>query len=171
MMRWTPRKRQATDKPPVVTNTTPLITLAGIELLDLLPTLYGEVWAPRIVLDECQVKAPPTEPDLTQASWLRVVDDVVIDPALPLLDAGEAAALTLAQTSGARLILLDERKARRIAVRMGLPVAGTLAVLLRAKQRGLIAAVHPYLIQMQGQGRRFRPDLITRLLEEAGEEF
>ena len=61
MRRWTPRKRQATDKPPVVTNTTPLITLAGIELLDLLPHLYGEVWTPRIVLDEYQVKVPPSE--------------------------------------------------------------------------------------------------------------
>jgi uncharacterized protein len=47
-----------------VTNTTPLITLAGVGLLDLLPLLYGKVWAPRIVLDEYQAKAPPTEPDL-----------------------------------------------------------------------------------------------------------
>ena len=168
-MRWTPRKRQATDKPPVVTNTTPLITLAGIELLDLLPHLYGEVWAPRIVLDEYQVKAPPTEPDLAGVPWLRVVDDVVIDPTLPLLDVGEAAALSLAKTIEARLILLDERKARRIAARLGLPVAGTLAVLLRAKQHEVIAAVRPYIIQMQSQGRRFHPDLITRLLEDAGE--
>ena len=51
-----------------MTDTTPLITLAGIGLLDLLPLLYGRVWAPRIVLDEYQAKAPPTEPDLTQAS-------------------------------------------------------------------------------------------------------
>ena len=35
-----------------MTNTTPLITLAGVGLLDLLPLLYGKVWAPRIVLDE-----------------------------------------------------------------------------------------------------------------------
>lgn len=68
MMKWTLGKRQATDKHPVVTNTTPLITLAGIELLDLLPKLYGEVWAPRMVLDEYQAKAPPTEPDLAQVS-------------------------------------------------------------------------------------------------------
>ena len=154
-----------------MTNTTPLITLAGIELLDLLPRLYGEIWAPRIVLEEYQVKAPPTEPDLARASWLRVIDDVVINPTLPLLDGGEAAALSLAQTIGARLILLDERKARRIAVRMGLPVAGTLAVLLRAKQQGFIATVSPYIKQMQSQGRRFHPDLIIRLIEDAGESF
>lgn len=152
-----------------MTNTTPLITLAGIELLELLPRLYGEIWAPRVVVDEYQVKAPPTEPDLTQASWLKVIDGVSIDPTLPLLDAGEAAALSLAQMSGARLVLLDERKARRIATRMGLPIAGTLAVLLRAKQQGIIAVLRPYIIQMQNQGRRFHPDLITRLLTEAGE--
>ena len=169
MMKWTSGKRQTTDKHPVVTNTTPLITLAGIELLDLLPNLYGEVWAPRIVLDEYQAKIPPTEPGLTQVPWLKVVDDVIIVPALPLLDAGEAAAISLAQTVEARLILLDERKARRIAARMGLPIAGTLAVLLRAKQHGLIAAVRPYIIQMQSQGRRFHPNLIAYLLEEAGE--
>src|SRR5947209_20361479 len=124
--------------------------------------MYGQIWAPHIVVEEYQAKAPPTEPDLVQAPWLRVVDDVVIDPTLPLLDAGEAAALSLAKTIEARLILLDERKARRIAARLGLPVAGTLAVLLRAKQHEVIAAVRPYIIQMQSQGRRFHPDLITR---------
>jgi len=131
--------------------------------------LYGEVWAPRIVLDEYRAKKPPTEPDLAQASWLTVVDAVSIDPTLPLLDVGEAAALSLAQTIGARLILLDERKARRIAARRGLQVAGTLAVLLRAKQQGLIAAIRPSITQMQSQGRRFHPDLIARLLEDVGE--
>ena len=152
-----------------MTNTTPLITLAGVWLLDLLPLLYDKVWAPRIVLDEYQAKAPPTEPDLAQATWLTVVDAVIIDPTLPLLDVGEAAALSLAQTIRARLILLDERKARRIAARIGLQVAGTLAVLLRAKQQRLIAAIRPYITQMQSQGRRFHPNLIARLLEDAGE--
>ena len=154
-----------------MTNTTPLITLAGVGLLNILPQLYGEIWTPRIVLEEYRVKAPPNEPDLTRIPWLRVVDDVVINPKLPLLDGGEAAAISLAQTSGARLILLDERKARRIAARIGLSIAGTLAVLLRAKQQGFITAIRPYIVQMQSQGRRFHPNLIARLLEEAGEEL
>lgn len=157
------------SRPPVVTNTTPLITLAGVGLLDLLPHLYGAVWAPRAVLDEYQAKIPPTEPDLGHLSWLTIVDGVVIDPTLPLLDVGEAAALSLAQAVGARLILLDERKARRIAMGRGLRVAGTLAVLLRAKEQGLIMAMQPYIRQMQAQGRRFHPNLIARILADAGE--
>ena len=152
-----------------MTNTTPLITLAGVGLLNLLPLLYGQIWAPRTVLDEYQAKSSPTEPDVAEMSWLTVVDNVTIDPTLSLLDGGEAAALSLAQTLGARLVLLDERKARRIAERIGLQIAGSLAVLLRAKQQGLIIAIQPYITQMQGQGRRFHPDLVARLLEEAGE--
>lgn len=152
-----------------MTNTTPLITLAGVGLLDLLPRLYDEIWAPRIVLDEYSAKVPPTEPDLALVSWLTVIDAIEIDPALPLLDGGEAAALSLAQSIRARLILLDERKARQIATRIGLQVAGTLAVLLRAKQQGYIAMIRPYIIQMQNQGRRFHPDLIARLLADADE--
>ena len=131
--------------------------------------MYGQIWAPHTVLEEYQAKAPPTEPDLAQALWLTIVDDVIIDPTLPLLDGGEAAALSLAQTIRARLILLDERKARRIAANRGLQVAGTLAVLLRAKQQGRIAAIQPYISQMQSQGRRFHPNLLAHLLEDAGE--
>src|SRR5260370_7425137 len=86
MRKSTSRRRRATDSPPVVTNTTPLITLAGVGLLDLLPLLYGKVWAPRIVLDEYQTKAPPTEPNLAQASWLTVVDPFIIDPPLPFFN-------------------------------------------------------------------------------------
>lgn len=157
------------SKPPVVTNTTPLITLAGVGLLDLLPRLYDVVWAPRAVLDEYQAKAPPAELDLAQVPWLIVVDAVALNPTLPLLDVGEAAALSLAQIVGARLILLDERKARRIAANLGLRVAGTLAVLLRAKEQGLITAIEPYISRMQAQGRRFHPNLITRILKDASE--
>ena len=152
-----------------MTNTTPLISLAGVDLLNLLPRLYGQVLAPRIVLDEYQAKLSPSELDVAQMPWFTVVDNVIVDPTLPLLDGGEAAALSLAQTLKARLILLDERKARRIAARLGLQVAGTLAVLLRAKQQEFIPAIRPYITQMQSQGRRFHPDLIARLLEEAGE--
>ena len=138
-------------------------------MLELLPRLYNEIWTPRVVVEEYQAKSPPDEPNLTQNSWLTIVDTVRINSSLPLLDAGEAAAISLAQTVDARLLLVDERKARRIAVQLGLPIAGTLAVLLRAKQQGHLVALRPYLIRMQAQGRRFHPDLIARVLSEAGE--
>jgi hypothetical protein len=41
----------------VVCNTSPLIKLAGVGLLDLLPQLYGAIWIPEAVRDEYLVRA------------------------------------------------------------------------------------------------------------------
>ena len=121
------------------------------------------------MLNEYQAKLPPNEPELTQKSWITVVNGVVIDPTLPEMDAGEAAAISLALKVGARLILLDERKARRIATSLELPTAGTLAILLRAKNYKLIPAIQPIIREMQNQGRWFHADLIMHVLNDAGE--
>lgn len=85
------------------------------------------------------------------------------------MDLGEAAAISLALKVGARLILLDERKARRIAATLGLPMLGTLAILLRAKEYKLIPAIQPIISEMQNQGRWFHAELIMRVLNDAGE--
>jgi predicted nucleic acid-binding protein len=50
---------------------------------------------------------------------------------------GEAEAIALAIEAGAARIVLDDKKARRIARELGVTVTGTVGVLLRAKQRGL----------------------------------
>lgn len=157
------------DKGAVVADTTQLITLAAAGLLDLLSQLYGQVTVPRVVVAEYQAKASPSDPDLQQLAWLTIVDDVVVDPALPRLGPGEAAAISLAKQLSTRFMLLDERKARRIAASHGLAVVGTLAVLVRAKDQGLLAAMKPYLDAMVAQGRYFSEALINQVLQQVGE--
>lgn len=154
---------------PVVTNTTPLINLAGVGLLDILPQLYGEVLAPRAVISEFQAKTTSVDPDLNHVSWLKISEQITVIPSLPKLGAGETAAISLAKATLARLILLDEKKARAVALSQGLTVVGTLAVLVRAKNTGVLPAVKPHLHLMQSQGRRFSETLIARILEDAGE--
>lgn len=107
-------KRLALDKAPAVADTTPLITLAGVGLFDLLPQLYGHITVPRAVVAEYQVKASSADPDLQQLSWLTIVDNVMVDPTLPPLGPGEAAAISLAKLLSAQFVLLDERKAREM---------------------------------------------------------
>jgi hypothetical protein len=92
------------------------LTKARQAHLGIPPVKYGTLWTPRIVFDEYQAKVPAEEPDLRHVTWLKLMDDVVLDPTLPLLDADEAAAISLAQAVLAQPILLDERKARHIAV-------------------------------------------------------
>jgi predicted nucleic acid-binding protein len=54
----------ATNPGPVVSNTTPLINLVGVGLLDVLPGLYGTVWIPDAVVAEFSAGAKPGDPDL-----------------------------------------------------------------------------------------------------------
>ncbi|MGH2458281.1 MAG: DUF3368 domain-containing protein [Chloroflexota bacterium] len=157
---------------PVVSNTTPLITLAGVGLINVLPALYGKVWIPDVVYEEYRVGQgrDPARPDLDHLPWLLVHPIAPDSEVTETLDAGEAAAIALARACHARLILLDEQRGRREAARLGLPVAGSLAVLIAAKEQGLISAVAPILDQIMAQGRWVGVDLRARVLGLAGEE-
>lgn len=156
---------------PVVSNTTPLISLAGVGLLDLLHVIYNEIWIPDTVFAEYQAgqATHPGSPDISNLPWLLIHPAISHPNAPDNLDAGEAAALALALHSSAQLVLLDERRARREAARLGLPVAGSLTVLLEAKRRGNIAQVGPILEKMVAQGRRISASLRLHVLALAGE--
>jgi len=86
------------------------------------------------------------------------------------LDVGEAQVLALAEEQTVSLVLIDERKARRYAERLGLPLSGTLGVLLLAKEEGIISAVAPLLKAIQEAGLYLHSELIERVLHMAGEK-
>lgn len=156
---------------PVVSNTTPLIALAGVGLLDLLPSLYGDIWIPQAVFREYDLgrATHPGSPDLAQVPWI-VVHQVRLHPSVPpALDPGEREALSLALAQPVRLVLIDELRARRVAAQLGLPLTGSLAVLLEAKQHGLLTAIAPIIDQMIAQGRRISPTLRRHVLDLANE--
>lgn len=167
--RYGGRRRHGLIDRPVVSDTTPLIALAGVGLLDLLPRLYGAVSIPEAVMKEYQNGVGPGDPVLTELAWINVVP-VTRYPGLPdPASNGEAASITLAVTSKARLILLDDKAARRIADKLGLPTGGTLGLLLTAKRAGLIATVAPVVDEMIAQGRHISGRLRTSVLRTAGE--
>jgi predicted nucleic acid-binding protein len=86
------------------------------------------------------------------------------------LDRGEAEAIALAAELSADLLLLDERRARRIASRLGLRYIGVLGVLLDAKNRGDLTAVKPVLEALITQaGFWVSTDLYARVIEASGE--
>ncbi len=157
---------------PVISNTSPLINLAGVGYLDLLRQLYTELWIPELVLAEYEAKRGADEPDLSAIPWIAVqpIAPASSLQALGTLGAGEAAAITLAQASNARLVILDDKRARRIARQVGLIVVGTLGVLLAAKQLDLLPAIKPALDALIAQERRISPWLYDEALRAAGED-
>ncbi len=158
----------------VVVNTTPIIALALIGQLDLLQHLYREVVIPLAVQHE--VLAGGSDgigaTELQRANWIRITplqDPRRADLLLSDLDRGEAEVIALAQELNADLVVVDERLARRHAGRLGLALTGTLGVLLKAKEQGLVPAVGPLIDQLRHGGIRLSEAVVAEALKLAGE--
>jgi predicted nucleic acid-binding protein len=150
----------------LVVNSGPLISLARIGQLQLLPTLFGEVLSPRAVFNEVtQDLLLPGAEEIAKAEWLRVVDALDRDAVERLavsLDAGESEVLVVARELEATAAI-DERRGRNLAASLGIPQTGTVGILLIAKKQGLIPAITPLLDELGAKGVR----LSSRLYEEA----
>lgn len=159
-------------QPPVILNNTPLVALWQIECWDILRELFGEVLIPAAVHAEfLAVDAVSRNEALARANWINVATlaDAKLALVFTSLDTGEAEVLALALETGARLVVLDERKARRMAYRLGLPLTGTIGVILLAKQRGLINRIGPLLEQLIENGLFVDSELVAEALRLADE--
>lgn len=157
---------------PVVLNNTPLVALWAIGRLDLLRQLFGEVLIPEAVREEFLARdAGERARSLEAAPWIRTVAIAHPRQVLSLagLDRGEAEVLVLAEEQEARLVILDEKKARRYAERLGFPKTGTLGLLLLAKEQGFIDSVRSLVDRLQEAGLHLGNDLVRRTLEIARE--
>ena len=158
---------------PVIINNSPLVALWMLNHLPLLRELYTEVWMPEEVKNEfLRVEPTAREDALKNAPWLRTFPKTVQPPlSMPVkLDPGEAAVITLAIEHNARLVIIDEQRARRYAQHLGLSVKGTVGVLLEAKENGLIEHIKPLLTQMQTNGIYLGESVIDEALQQAGEK-
>jgi predicted nucleic acid-binding protein len=149
----------------IVSNTSPLIALDHLGDLDLIPqVLGGGLLIPPAVAREFQggsvrswIEVRPLQhplgPKILQAS----------------LGAGESEALALAMEVGADLTLLDDKAARRLALTLRLPLLGTLGLLLKAKELGLIKEIRPKLIALRTLPFHIAPKLYAAVLKDARE--
>lgn len=84
------------------------------------------------------------------------------------VDEGEAEAIALAQETESPIIL-DERKARRIAKEMGLEVYGTVGILIRAKQQKIFDEIKPIIEKLEHNGFYMSDALKEDVLRIVGE--
>ena len=159
---------------PVIINNSPLVFLWILNLLPLLRELYTDVWIPEDVQEEfLRTETMARRSSLDNAPWIRTVS--LTDPqsasVYGRLDQGEASVLALAKEHDAHLVIIDEKKAREEAKRIGLPVRGTVGVLLDAKKKGLIDTIKPLLEALRDNGMYLEQSLIDKVLQLAGETY
>lgn len=163
-------------KKTIVADTSPLIALARIGSLDLLPKLLGEIIIPKAVADECLSDISREDSIAIKKAItnkiLKVVnnpDTLVYHDLCTILDAGEAAAIALAVKLKSGL-LIDEKLGRNTAIKQNLKIIGTAGILLLAKKKKLIKQVKPLINELSKSGYFLSADLIESILKIAGEK-
>ncbi|MBD2414905.1 hypothetical protein FACHB389_33820 [Nostoc calcicola FACHB-389] len=157
----------------IVADSSPLISLSIITQLQLLPQLYQRILIPPAVWDEVTVQGVglPGSQAVSQLTWLEIQapEILVLEPLSILVDRGEAEAIALAQSTPDSTVLLDDAQARRVAERLGIRRIGTLGILRKAKNAGLIVEIRPYIEQLRSNGIYIRPSLIDAVLRDVRE--
>lgn len=147
----------------VIADASCLISLFNIGKLDLLEDMFKSVCITHEIQQEFGMPLP---------AWMvvKAVSDQRRQAILELeLDPGEASAVALAMEKTSALLIIDERKGRKVARNLGIQTLGTLGVLLKAKQDGVIPLVKPLLDHLNHVGFRISDELYQRILHTANE--
>jgi predicted nucleic acid-binding protein len=157
-----------------VVNASPVILLGKAGVIHLLPTLCDELVVPAGVVAEVQQGRMAD----VGRGWLEGDGAKFIRPAPTMPSAlaawsggaGEAEVIAWAMLNPGFTAVLDDRAARRLAAQQRVPVIGSLRVIVKAKEYGLIPAARPALEKLRGSGAYVSEELIDRAIALAGEK-
>ena len=151
----------------VIVNSTPLISLCKVGLLDLLKKQYGEITIPEAVFHEVCKKNDTVREQISSADWIhieRITETKSKKMYKAKLHDGEVEVMILAQEQqGEHLVIIDDGPARKTAEYLGLNLTGTIGVLIKAKMNGHIDAVMPVIKEMERHGIYMSNDLKARV--------
>ena len=153
--------------PAVVADTGPLHYLVLIGEISFLPALFTTILMPEIVRDELSHVRTPSPVRAWAANtppWIAIVPTPSIETLpLPGLGAGERAAIALALAQRADMILMDDRRGVAAARGHGFGSIGTIGLLDRAAQRGLLDLTTA-VARLKATNFRYRPELLDAVL-------
>ncbi|MCK6462827.1 MAG: DUF3368 domain-containing protein [Candidatus Pacebacteria bacterium] len=155
----------------IVSNTTPIISLASIGKLNVLKELFGEIIIPQSVYNEIKAKESYgyKEVDSDYIKVQAIKGTKYRDLLLNQLDLGEAETIILATEINADYVIIDDNIGYKIARNSGLNVIRTLSVLLKAKDKGIIEEIKPLLDEMILKGRWYSKKVYESFLKKIGE--
>ncbi|NJO64623.1 MAG: DUF3368 domain-containing protein [Richelia sp. RM2_1_2] len=159
-------------KSPVI-NTSPLIFLTKGGFLHLLQIVSSEIVVPQAVATEIQAYGATdvTAQALATTSWLVIKETPPVPSIIENWDlgAGESAVLTWGYVKPGTEVIVDDLAARRCAAALGIPLRGTLGIVLNAKRLGAIPTARPVLEQLRLSGMYLSDRVMNQALALVGE--
>ena len=153
----------------LIADSSALIALAIVDTLEILEKLFGEVYVPRSVYEEISQENKPESYKLANYCKDRVLNTQSNVNYNISLGKGESEAIALYTEINADFLLCDDKKAKKFAQSFGLNVIGSLGILIKAKEAGLIDKISPHIETLK-RSRIFIDDrTYTLILKMAGE--
>ena len=147
----------------IISDTSCLIALERIGHLGLLQKTFTTIYTTQTVAEEFEEHLP---------GWIlikEVSNTNMVEKLQLILDAGEASAITLALETENSILIIDEKKGRKVARDLNVTIIGTLKVLLIAKNKGVISSVKQLINELQKHSFRFNKAIVAEVLRLAGE--
>ncbi|MBN1670432.1 MAG: DUF3368 domain-containing protein [Kiritimatiellae bacterium] len=156
-----------------VMNASPLIFLSRGGRLELLRHFADRVLIPKPVALEVEVRGPEdrTVRALREHTWLETTEPPPIPEFIQnwSLGPGESSVLALAVSLGNAEVIMDDLAGRKCALALGLVVRGTLGLVLKAKQRGLIPSARSVMETLLAEGLYLSRPILEAALKRVGE--
>jgi len=154
----------------IISDTGPIISLATIDKLKILNSLFDEVFIPKAVWEEL------TRDD-TKDFNRRIFDyfkdkikEISVNNELAfIMDYGESEAVKLYKELNADFLLIDDKKARKLAENFDIKCVGTIGILSIAKENGVIDKLHPLFETFLKNKRFYSIKLLNSILKKYGE--
>ena len=153
----------------LIADSSALVTLSIVDKLDILEQLFGEVYVPRAVYEEVSQENKAESYKLKNYCKDKVLDIQSRTNFNISLGQGESEAIVLYSEQNADFLLCDDKKAKKFAQNFGLKVIGSLGILLKAKESGLINEISP-LIELLKNSRIFIDDRTFELVLKMASE-
>jgi len=150
-------KKNSNRPDSIVIDTSSLIALERINLLEILCQLYKELLVPESVIKEFgNISLPCLSIRKIESNLLKLlITDLN-------LGKGEAEVIALANQKGLTVVI-DDSKARKVAENMGLKLTGTIGVLMRAEKEGLIVSAPDKVKELKEKGFYVSEELFENL--------
>lgn len=134
----------------VIANSTPLIALEKIGKLNILKELYGKIYIPYGVYEEVIIGGKEKiNNNFIQNNDFIIIKEIKNEEARKLfltsLHKGEVEVMILAREMEADICIIDDFLARKYAKYLNIRITGTMGVLLKAKESGIIKEIKPLL--------------------------
>jgi len=154
----------------VVADSGALISLGHISQIDLIEKVFGEFYIAHAVWKELnEYENPELDKGVLKDVKKREIKINSRNYLSMIMDFGESESVILYQELQADFLLIDDNKARIVAESLDVNCIGSIGLLIKAKQKGLITELKPIFEKWISIGRYFSKKLLNKILTDLGE--